>query len=158
MKQCLCLVFALLTLLACNEPPVFCDYRATPVDGWEPCDTLVFDIDTLRNGGSHAMDVLVRASAVQPYPFQTLWLVLEQEWVSPALRRTDTLACTLATSDGDITGHGVAHYQYAFPLDTLVLPAGEKGRVTIRHIMRSNGLKGITDVGIKLSAINHKKQ
>ncbi len=143
--------FLLLAAFAsCERPAALYEYRSTPLEGWESADTLVFAVDSLREGGSYSLDLLLRTSTAIPYPFRKLWLVVKQSWHLPAAGRIDTLACELVNADGDICGDGVLHYRYSFPVDTLVLPEGARGRLAVFHIMRRERLKGISDVGLVL--------
>lgn len=125
-------------------------FRSTPVDGWERGDTLTFPIDTLRREGLYHLDLCIRTSSSQPYPFRSLWLEIRRQGNAPSLCHTDTLVCHLVDPKGDPQGRGVAILQYDFPLDTLYLPAGSCGTVSVRHVMSRDLLPGIVNVGIRL--------
>ncbi len=144
------ILLLLAALVSCERPAALYEYRSTPLEGWESADTLVFTVDSLREEGIYSLDLLLRTSTAVPYPFRTLWLVVKQNWHSPAAERLDTLACELVNADGDVCGDGVLHYRYRFPVDTLVLPEGAQGRLAVCHIMRRESLKGISDVGLVL--------
>ena len=68
-------VLLLLIVVGCGQRRVetYC-FRATPVDGWETTDSLVFPIDTVHQAGRYRLSIGVRTSAANPYPFQTLAL------------------------------------------------------------------------------------
>lgn len=141
-------------LAGCQRAPQAYEYHATPVEGWEPGDTLSFRVDSVARAGNYRLSVGVRTSAAHPFPFRVLWLEVKQRWPEAGASRTDTLPCRLVTEEGNLAGRGVSLYQYSFPVCTLSLPQGAHGRVTVRHIMRSEMLPGVSDVGIFLQEID----
>ena len=138
---------------ACDSGDAAYEYLPTPVEGWEQSDTLRFHADTVRSGGEYELTLGVRSSQAVPYPFQTLWLVVRQQWHSPERLRTDTVECRLATAGGDDTGHGVSLSQHVFPIATLQVPEGASADITVTHFMRRELLPGIADVGVRLRKI-----
>lgn len=145
-------LFALLALVAaCRQQPVAFEYAPTPIEGWEPGDTLKFKIDTLRQTGTYTLDLGIRTSASTPYPFRSIWLVVRQHWHRPERVLTDTVECKLTDAKGDITGHGVSLYQYTQPLGEVQLQEGDYADFSIIHIMRREMLPGVAAVGIRLS-------
>lgn len=137
-------------LCACNDRPSAFDYRSTPVEGWELGDTLKYHVDTITTSGNYLFSLGIRTSASTPYPFQSLWLVVKQHWHNPEQEVTDTIQCQLTNDRGDAQGHGVSLYQYDQNIKTLPLPQGASADIRVYHIMRSEMIVGIADVGIKL--------
>ncbi len=140
-------------LCACGRGDAAFEYLPTPVEGWEQSDTLRFHTDTVRRGGVYELTLGVRTSQSTPYPFQTLWLVVRQQWHSPDSLRTDTVECRLATANGDDTGHGVSISQHIFPIAEFQVPEGASADITVTHFMRRELLPGITDVGVRLRRV-----
>ena len=101
------------------------------------------------------MLLVLRSSNTVPYPFRELWLTVKQDWTS-GQTIIDTLQCTLATPAGDASAKGVALNQYEFALPVRQLANGDRARICTHHIMRQDLLPGITDVGIRLEATEHK--
>ena len=64
--------------------------------------------------------------------------------------RNDTLVADLSADDGELRAHGISLHPYTFPLVTLRLPEGAKGRITVRHMMQRENLTGIESVGLRL--------
>ena len=62
----------------------------------------------------------------------------------------DTLVADLSADDGELRAHGISLHPYTFPLVTLRLPKGAKGRITVRHMMQRENLTGIESVGLRL--------
>lgn len=147
---------ALLTatlLTACRPRPATYAFSSVPVDGWERGHVLTFPIDTLGSAGTYRLDVCLRTSTARPYPFRTLWLEVRRQPGDSDRVYTDTLACNLVNAKGDPDGRGVSLLQYDFALDTLSLPAGTTGTISVRHIMSRDILQGISDVGIRLTPL-----
>lgn len=135
-------------LTACHTPPAYHNYRSVPVEGWESKDTLTFSIDSLTTEDTYVLSLGIRTAA--NYPFQSLWVVVKQSWGTPLRQRIDTVACVTHDPHGNALGKGVARSQQSLAVDTLQLPVGAKGIISIRHIMRRDLLPGISDVGIEL--------
>ena len=150
MRHLFILLLCLATFASCRHQPSAFAYRSTSVDGWEPGDTLHFHIDSIQESGNYMLTLGIRTSASTPYPFQTLWLVVQQKWYNPATLRIDTVECRLTDEKGDIAGHGVSLYQFTQPFLTQHLQAGSSADFSIIHIMRREMLPGISSVGIKL--------
>ena len=64
--------------------------------------------------------------------------------------RTDTLVADFSTDEGRLRARGISVHPYDYPLLTLRLPDGAKGRITVRHLMHRNNISGIESVGIRL--------
>lgn len=140
-------------LAACRPQPAAYAFCSVPVDGWERSHVLTFPIDTLGHAGTYRIDVCLRTSTARPYPFRTLWLEVRSRLDEGGHVQTDTLACNLVNAKGDPDGRGVSLLQYDFALDTLSLPAGTAGIITVRHIMSRDILQGISDVGLRLTPV-----
>ena len=141
-------------LCACNDKPSAFDYRSTPVEGWELGDTLKYHVDTILTTGTYLFSLGLRTSASTPYPYQSLWLVVKQHWHNPEQEVTDTIQCQLTNDRGDAQGHGVSLYQYDQNLKSIPLPQGASADISVYHIMRSEMIPGISDVGIKLQKMD----
>lgn len=150
---------ALLLLLsiatvACRPRPAAYQYCTTPVEGWEPGDTLRYHIDTLRRSGRYQMSFGLRTSTLTAYPFQSLWVVVRQDWSNPKFSRTDTVEFKLTDDHGNTTGHGISFYQFTQNQQAYTLPAGASADIRIHHIMRREMIPGISALGVKLTPIN----
>ncbi len=147
----LSLLIVLFLLSACESKPVAYDYCSVAVEGWEPGDTLHYHVDTLKASGQYAFHIGLRTSASTPYPYQSLWIVVQQHWHNPEHVSRDTVNCQLTDAKGDAEGAGVSLFQYDFPWITEYHKAGSSADISIYHIMRSEMLPGIADVGIRLT-------
>lgn len=143
----LCIV---LLIASCSHRPIAFEYKSTPTDGWELGDTLKFHIDTLQHSGTYGLSLGLRTSASQPYPFQSIWVVVRQHWHNPEKLLIDTLECRLTNSKGDVIGNGVSLYSFTYPLKQMQLSQGTSADISIIHIMRREIINGIVDVGVRL--------
>lgn len=148
-KIFLTLFFVLILLVSCGRQRTACfSYSSTPVEGWEQHNVLSFPIDSIESGGEYELSVGARTT--YDYPFQTLWLEVTTHFEHPRMDFLDTLVCQVTDLQGNILGRGISVFQYVYPLKALRLNIGQKGVVTIKHIMRRNILPGVSDIGVIL--------
>lgn len=140
-------------LSGCGRRPAECKYQPVSADGWGLTDTLVFHTDTLP-AGRYRLTLGLRTSASVPYPYRSLTLLLRQTWKKTGTARCDTVVCPLATTAGDLSGKGIAFFQYEFPAGTFRLSGPAAGRLSVSHIMRREVLPGITDIGLRIDRID----
>jgi gliding motility-associated lipoprotein GldH len=146
----LCAIGVLALLLtACRGNTVYNRYLPTNRAGWERNDTLRFVIPPVKEGGRYSEVLGLRTDG--NYPFLSVVLIVEQTRSHTGTVRRDTMQCDLINNQGRITGSGINHYQYTFPLATIDLDAEESLRIVIRHDMKRELLPGITDVGIRMA-------
>lgn len=143
-------VTALLCLTACQKRPAAFEYCSTPVEGWEPGDTLHFHLDTLRKAGLFRLELGVRTATSFPYPYQSLWLVARQHFHQPESICTDTIEIQLADRRGDTSGRGVTLHQFTRHWKTIHLNQGQSADIHINHLMRSEMLPGVESVGVRI--------
>lgn len=142
-------------LCACSNPQTpYNHYCSTLVEGWEPGDSLKFEVDTLQASGKYQITLGLRTSVSIPYPYQSITLLICQHWHNPERTMRDTVNMVLTDERGDANGSGVSFNQYAYDWKTLDLTAGSCAYITINHLMRSEMLKGISNVGVKLERVD----
>lgn len=139
----------LVSLMGCDEKAVYHHYKPTLLAGWKKTDTLTFNIPPIEITANYQVSVGIRTTVTCPY--QSLWLVVRQDFTPNALSRIDTIECKLANDKGEIIGQGVINYLHTFPLCTETLYKGQTGKIRIYHIMRREELPGISQIGIKIS-------
>lgn len=122
----------------------YAEYRNIGDEGWIYGDTLVF---TPVHPDSLCRGILVAGIRHEnSYPFTELWL--EATYEDNGRRVTDTLSIHLADRYGKWTGKGIgASFQAT---DTIYTPFLHRSGspVKLRHIMRADSLRGITQAGI----------
>ena len=145
----LTLITVALALAGCDRDTIYYHYESTPLNGWERSDTLFFRDIAVKASSNYKEEIGLRIN--DDFPFQSLFLVVEQEIMPQNIMRTDTLSCRLIDKDCIVKGRGLSFYQYNFHLTTLHLNAGDTLNVRIRHYMRRESLPGIANIGIRLS-------
>lgn len=136
-------------LCGCDGQTACHTFCALPARGWRPGDTLRFDAvlpDSLR---SYRLQVEVRHRG--DYPYRNLLLAVSHEAPATPLR-TDTLQLFLADGQGIWIGKGMGGlYQHAIPIEQWRIAGGGTHTFRILHLLPDSLLRGISDVGIKLT-------
>lgn len=149
MPKYLKILLLLLTSAAvwsCGSPGNdYSEYRNLPDELWRYGDTLRFSPthpDTIAAG---RWAVGLRHS--NDFEFSTLWIEVVSE--NPdGCRRTDTLAVALADNFGRWRGQGIgATFQITDTIPRTILHRSGTP-VKVRHIMRTDTLSGITQLGL----------
>ncbi len=141
-----------LTLSSCSKKiTVFDKYIHTPNSGWDSRDTIKFNVTQIPDTALYIIDVGLLTS--KSFPFSSLSLIVGMRVLPSQEVFEDTLICDLVDDKGNILGKGISRYQYNFPLKNINLNQGDSLEVNIRHAMRQETLKGILDIGLKVSKI-----
>lgn len=137
---------ALMSVAAgCSAPGNdYAEYANLPEDGWKYGDTLTFTPvhpDSLCRGR-----LVVGVRHIRDFPYTSLWL--ETIAYDNGRPKTDTLEIPLADGFGSWRGQGIgASYQMADTVEGGFLHVSGSP-VRVRHIMRADTLRGVTQVGI----------
>lgn len=138
-------VMLLSAMTACSPPGNdYAGYADLPEEGWQYGDTLWFEAvhpDSVCRGR-----LVVGVRHDNGFPFTSLWLETTVE--DGGRPRTDTLEIRLADSFGSWTGRGIrASFQAS---DTVARSFSHRSgsRIGVRHIMRADTLRGVTQAGI----------
>jgi gliding motility-associated lipoprotein GldH len=132
-------------LSSCVEPTNdYAEYVNLPEEGWKYGDTLTFTPvhpDSICRGR-----LVVGIRHENSFPFTAVWL--EATYTDNGHRRTDTIGISLADRFGNWIGRGIgASFQATDTLQSSFTHcSGQK--IKIRHIMRSDTLQGVSQVGI----------
>ena len=135
----------LLSIAGCSSPGnSYAEYRNLPREGWKYGDSLAFTPvhpDSLCRGR-----IVVGVRHDNDFPYSTLWLETTVE--EGDRRLTDTLEIHLADRFGSWRGRGIgASFQMTDTVGrSFVHRSGTK--VMVRHIMRTDTLRGLSQVGI----------
>ena len=90
--------------------------------------------------------------AAKPYAYQTLTLEVKEQWDSLEAQ-SKTITVRLADREGRGYKPGVSTYRFEYPLWKRELTRESKGRISIRHKMRSAVVEGISHVGLKIKPL-----
>ncbi|MDE6120901.1 MAG: gliding motility lipoprotein GldH [Muribaculaceae bacterium] len=125
----------------------FSAFQTVDPAGWDYADHVQFRVDTLRDSVSRKGTMVVSLRHTHGYEYSNIWLELSTP-VNDSIRLRDTLNIRLADSYGHWLGKGIGPSltvsdTVATPYD---LSCGQT--LTLRHIMRTDTLAGIEQVGI----------
>ena len=139
----------LILFSSCSEKEIFSEYHSIPNAEWDQNDILKFEA-TIQDTQSY-YDVFLELRNNNNYSFRNIWLFVDYETPSGEIR-SDTLNAELADMYGKWYGKGISLYTYKFPYGFDIQYKDTGTYVyTIRQGMRQNPLKGISDVGLRIS-------
>ncbi|MDR0681209.1 MAG: gliding motility lipoprotein GldH [Dysgonamonadaceae bacterium] len=139
----------LAVFFSCSKKEVFYEFRSFPQAEWDQQEVVRFEVPVHDN--SILYDVFLEIRNNNNYSFRNLWLFVDYESFDRQLR-SDTVYVELADIYGKWYGKGISIYNYSFPYE-LNVQYSDTGRCvyTVRQGMRENPLKGISDIGLKIS-------
>lgn len=114
---------------------------------WTWKDTVEFELPVLPAGRMYHFEVGVRYTEI--YTRRNLRLLLRHNVADSAHWQTDTICCPLYSSEGLSLGKGLfGLYSLDLPYASLPSDGSHQAQVQIIPCMRSDSLRGISDVGI----------
>jgi len=136
-------------IFSCSHNEVFFSYRSFENAEWNRNDTVVFCVNIEDNSQSY--DVMLEIRNLNSYPFSNIWLFVDYR-MPDGTSRSDTISADLADVYGKWYGKGMSLYNLSIPYETSVLfPDTGIHTYSIRQGMRDNPLRGISDIGLKVS-------
>ena len=147
-------IYTLLVVLltACTGRVIYYKYQPVPQTVWSSDKPILFNIDSVRHEGDYKFQLSIRTGS--SFPFQALWIVVEQHWTNPTTTRLDTIICPISDDRGNFTGQGISVYQQNYDIGTYTISKGSKAKIKISHIMRREQLPGVTDVGLQMVRVD----
>jgi gliding motility-associated lipoprotein GldH len=143
---------AVCTLYACTGKDVFLQYRDIPLSGWHCDSACIFDVPVDDISLKYNVYINIRNTA--NYPNQNLWLFVKMSRPDSTSMQ-DTLNFYLADERGKWLGSGIGN-SYSMPVFYLrekqFRQAGNY-RFEIRHAMRCDLLRGISNAGLRVEKI-----
>jgi gliding motility-associated lipoprotein GldH len=138
-------------LLSCNRGEIFFRFHHISHSQWQMDDAVVFTMDSLDFRQDRKYQVLIELTANATYPYRDLWLFVEHNLTDSVFRR-DSLQFFLVSEYGRRLGSGVGGLrQLSIPLLTgIALDTAQVYELRIGHGMRSNPLRGIEKMGVKV--------
>ena len=143
------LIVVALAIISCSRQPVYNEFSQLDPDGWSSDSSSIFQINMEDTSGVYDLTLHIRHTSA--YPYQNLWLFVEQLSPDSQLVR-DTISCVLADHAGKWLGTGSGSvYLFSVPLKKQY-NFGKQGvyQYTVVHGMRDEILSGIQAVGLKL--------
>jgi gliding motility-associated lipoprotein GldH len=142
---------------ACSRNIVFTDTYTIPGRTWKLNDVPEFKVQVDDTVSAHNIMIMIRTGS--KYPFGNIFLFVTA--VNPRGETiTDTMQYYLADEKGNWRGKGFGDI-HALNLpykSNIYFPAKGTYSFRIRHGMRSEDLKGVYDVGLKVEKIRIKRK
>lgn len=152
-KSLFILIIVLLILNACQPTTVFSEFHTTSLQGWHQDSVLTYEAQT---DSAKNYDILIVLRHTSQYPYQNIWLFVNT-YDGVNLLQRDTIEANVADDYGRWLGSGINHYElpllYLKNYQTLTT----KPSFTIQQGMRTEWLKGITNVGLVIQEHNEQK-
>lgn len=117
--------------------------------GWSRSDTLLFQFNNEAARDLEYCNTQIELRCTPNYPYKELWLRIEGG--SPI--QADTLKCNIFNDYGRQNGTTAGlMYQLSIPYKNIKISSSDTiTTVRIVHIMKDDTIRGISDVGIRLS-------
>jgi len=137
-------------LFSCVERNMYHQYESIASSTWNEQDAYRFEVEVSDTLSMYDVFIEIRNNNI--YPYENLWLFVSFE-TPDGNRRKDTLDCRMADQYGNWLGKGFSHYTLTVPYEqSITFPRSGIYSYTLRQGMREEKLKGITDVGVRVSA------
>ncbi len=138
-----------LCMNSCDRNEVFYQFRSFDNSAWHKDSIARFDVnitDTI-----HAHNVFIELRNNDSYPYQNIWLFVSVKYPTGEMRE-DTIHFDLADNSGKWYGKGFSLYELSIPYETDIrYPRSGDYTYSIKHGMRDDLLKGISDAGVKIT-------
>ena len=148
------LIITATCLVSCESPSEFESNQPINPQGWSAVEPVHFEFETNDTIQLHNFYLDVRNR--EDYAFSNIFFYVEMEFPN-GKKSIDTVECMLANEQGQWLGESTANlFDHEFLYQRAKqFPLGGRYKIDIRHGMRVDELKGISDVGFKLT---HTKQ
>lgn len=136
-------------LVSCSQNEIFFEYHSFKNEGWDRNNAAVYHIS--MDNTTDVFDVSLEIRNNNDYPFRNIWLFVDIQMPEGDIR-SDTIEVDLADVYGKWKGKGISLYSLTIPYETSAR-FSQKGAYiySIRQGMRENPLRGISDIGLKIS-------
>ena len=146
MRRNILILITSLLLVGCQGDIVYTVFKSLPNVGWEADSSLCYQPVITDSIADYQMLITIRHTDV--YPYQNLWLFVD-EYVGDMCVHHDTIEAQMADEYGRWLGSGLKTYELPLLYDEHYR-FGHSGAHSfkLRQGMRTEWLKGITDVGV----------
>lgn len=143
-------------LFSCHPETLYNQYQV--IDGTEWGKEKVYYFTFEVNDISKPYDVQLYIRNNNQYPYQNLWLFVNEEPPVGSLQK-DTIECMLADEYGKWFGHGISLYESSFPIrECYYFPYAGQYTFSFRQGMRDSILPGIQEIGICIMPFEEKME
>jgi len=142
-------ISAIGVIVACSHREIFFEYHSFANAEWSRDEPAVFNVKIENNSQPYNVSLELRNN--DDYPFSNIWLFIDYK-MPDGKSRADTIGADLANVYGKWYGKGLSLYNLSIPYETAILfPDTGTYVYSIRQGMRIDPLKGISDIGLKIS-------
>ena len=140
----ICILF-----VSCSKKEIFSEFHSFYNSEWSQQETARFEIPIQDITASYEVFCEIRNN--NDYPFQNIWLFIDIQNPKGEIL-SDTLPIELADMYGKWRGKGIGLYTSSHSYkENIQYPDTGTYVYTIRQGMRINPLKGISDIGLRIS-------
>lgn len=158
MPKLMLMLMPMLTLSSCLGNIVCDSYESLPSSQWSAKDTLKFLQIAIPEEGDYEGVLTMRVDTSFPYQEigvevrQLLYYGEEETHRAKGIKKLicDTVVCRITDEKGNADGDGISLLQYAFPVKKYHFAKGNVTDVFIRHIMTTDTIPDISEVGYLL--------
>lgn len=130
-------------------------YRSENVKNgfWYNTDTLTFVIDTTKFVVGSTYEIRIETANTAHYPYQNLWLFIQNDLQAKSNFRQDTVQVKLADEFGKWYGSGFSAFYQLSSVYKQNVVFSQKRNYTFRIVqgMRDEPLEGLERVGLKMT-------
>ena len=149
MRKSAIFILCYIILSACINKNTHIDFRSFKNAEWDKDSICQFEVSILDTINPYQIFIETRNN--NSYPYRNIWLFVDIKTPSGNIRK-DTLGFDLADDFGKWYGQGISVYKLeALYEKSFIFRQPGSYMFTIRHGMRDDILKGINEVGIKLT-------
>lgn len=151
-KLCIYILFILSCCMACHISPNMENYQSIPGETWNRDSNYTFEFN-ITKPGTYVLSTCVRHATDYKQHNVSCYLTITHPGMLPTNMITDV---TLADKDGEWLGQGLGGLKTVTQTSGQVLHLDSVGIYTIEigHRMKEKELKGIKNIGIKLTSYN----
>lgn len=143
-------MFCISLLGGCDNHTLYHSYHSPSPEGWRKGDTLFFQLP-VTDSIPAIVQVYAEVRNKSNYPYQSLYLFLQQNIPDSTVWKTDTLQIEIADKDGKWKGTGWGSlFQSSVPVGYLHIKQPGNYTLKVTHGMKDDILKGINDIGIRI--------
>lgn len=151
-------LLAAMALAACDGNVYYDESRSVDEHGWEPQDSVCFDVEV--DDTTHLFNFLVEVRNSVTYPYSNTFLFIGTTFPDGSVAR-DTLECPLADATGRWLGKRTGRYvdaRYRLRGGSARFPMTGTYHFAITNGMRDSAISGLKDIGLRVEYSRTKQQ
>ncbi|HKK82580.1 MAG TPA: gliding motility lipoprotein GldH [Prolixibacteraceae bacterium] len=139
----------LMLFVSCQQRSVYQEYQTVDSNGWHADSVLSFNFEI--EDTTETYRILFNNRNLDSYPYQNIWLFVEIMAPDSSLV-FDTIEYQLARPNGKWVGEGTSgvYDTRLIYRDNVYFPLSGSYTFDVKHGMRNNKLKGISDFGLSV--------